>query len=648
MSDLLARVRIAHALTGAAYTYGDEALSDETLRRVREATEDGVEVGEIALTLGVPTLLGVASKELLPNGRHRAVVETSGDGGATWAAVIEGTFLRESASHGRAYADGTRDWGLTVRDDALQVAWAALDATALQDVAEAMDTAASGYLDVTGARMEGDPAAPVSQASRWWLLADTVAAAVAEAGLTLASAPDPFPHEALWLDGEPVRLWRGDTTVVFGRPHLAGAPEALHGPYPTMPEWTAAELLEAWVQQQQLGLSAAYGAFPSADVSVTITDPGLREDPDAPLALPSVDGAVRDDWDWSTEAGQLDGEPVDDAAVEYDGGVDGAALAGALYQVPARASYAASAVSLTGEAPEREAANGLVMTFPWRLCSLADDDEATVSDAGGYGETVLYGRPAYPVTEAYRPAVGGTPEQEGDGGVVRLASLVDVSGTLYAVGERRPLAPAPGEPTASMELWAFALYRRFALALGDVDVALCSVPLEDVPALLRLLEVSGGVSFQGLDWAVRSIDENRDEETADLALVRPSGGWAAEPAPDAGIAGVPELNADLAGALTESLETDDQGATTYYRYSARFEARMPENSATPEAIQWEFDPAGAFDVDAAPRVAVATRSTDGDVGDPPEDPHPLAGQQARVRCLYPSGATDWSAWVTAT
>lgn len=649
MSTILARLRISHALTAEVFEYADDTLGDETLERIRQATDGGIEVGEMTIVLASTSLLGAQRKRDVPSGRHRAAVETSTDEGATWSAIIEGTALYEDVSHGRRYADGTRDWTLVVRDDALDRAWDALGALDLQDVAEAMVTAASGYEEVAGARMESDPPAPVSQISRWWRLADTVATSITEAGLVVTGPlPEAFPHQVLWFDGEPARLHSEAPVVVFGRPHLVGAPEALHGPHPTMPQWTAAELLNLWMEHQQLGMSASYGAFPSAHVSVSLRDPWRREDPDAPLALPAIDDVVLDDWDWETEAGQLDGEPVGDFAIEYDGGVDGSALDGAALQTPARGSYAASRVALGGEAPERETLNETGIVFDWRLCSLADDVTLTRSLASGYAEDVTHGRPAYSVQEAYRPAEGQTAQQDGEGDIVRLVSLLDVSGDWRAIYERTPAAPATGERTASMELWAIDLFRRFALAYGDLDVVRASLPLETLPSVLQLLELSGGLSFDALSWAVRSVREDHDAETAEIELVRPSGGWAAEPAPDDGVAGVPEEVPSLTGYLDSSLTTDDQGQTTYYLYTAAFVASVPEDSATPVSVEWEFDPARSFSVDAEPRRATATTTDAGNEGEPEEDPHPLAGQQARVRAIYRSGPTAWTPWVTAT
>lgn len=667
---LAVRLRLRNAATSQEVTHEGARLSARDLEAVRRAVEAGTELGELALAVVATRFLGATLKAEVPAGRHRAVVEVSRNG-AAWAPVIDGTVAYEDVEHGRAFSRGAvsdeeaavREWGVTVRQAALDDAWAALDAVRLHDLAAAA-VAAGEHEDVDWLRAVDGPSGPATEpvTARVWPLVALVGRAIAAAGLSLqGSLPAAFPYERVWANASGVRyLSRAEPLVCVGRPHLAGAPpldgdgEELHGDHPTMPDWSAAELLAEWQGAQRLSVEAAYAPWPSASVLLTVRDPWALQDPQATTALPAVDAAVADDWRWRTEPRVADGRTVQDFALHYDGGVDGSGI-GDLYPVPAAAAYAANKVNLAGSAPEREVANEDPLALGWKLAPVDsatgyDDPFPAVSGPGGHPTDVYIGTPVFPVEESYLPAVGDEPAQRGDGAVVRIVALErelgNAANPLRAVERREADLPEPGEPIESGGLWASELYRRHALAAGDVDVVVVRLAASALDAASVVPgDPAAGVSFQGLDWVVREVARLPRTEELRLTLVRPSAGWTAASAPD--LRSRVETPGRPAPEVTLARLSGGPGL-----WSCTFQAVVPPAAVQYEAIQFSFDPAwganglpgfvvrpyGARGAEAVAEEATTTYDT-----------HPYAGQQARARAVYPGGyATPWSAWVEAT
>lgn len=648
---LAVRLRLRNAATSQEVTHEGARLSARDLEAVRRAVEAGTELGELALAVVAERLLGATLKSEVPNGRHRAVVEVSRNGGE-WEVVINGTVVAEDTDHGRAYFRDevyVRDWGVTVRQAALDDAWAALDAVRLPDLAAAA-VAAGEHEDVDWLRAVGGVTGTETEdvTARMWPLVALASRAIATAGLSLQGAlPVAYPYERVWANASGVRyLSRAEPLVCFGRVQLAGAPPALYGDHPTMPDWSAAELLAEWQGSQRLSVEASYAAWPSSTVLLTVRDPWALRDPQAAAALPAVDAAVADDWRWRTEPRVADGQAIQDFALHYDGGVDGSGI-GDVYPVPAAAAYAASRVSLTGTAPEREVANEDPMELGWKLAPV--DSAAGYDDPfGGHPTDVYIGKPVFPVEESY---LGASPPQDGDASVVRIVALErelgNAANPLRAVERREADLPEPGEPVESGGLWASELYRRHALAAGDVDVVVVRLAASALDAASVVPgDPAAGVSFQGLDWVVREVARLPRTEELRLTLVRPSAGWAAASAPD----------------LRSGVETPGRPAPVMTRgtlgggpglWTCSFEATVPPAAVAFEAIQFSFDPAwGAgglpgFTVRPGPGARSAT--AEAEEATDLYDTHPYAGQQARARAVYPGGyATPWSAWVEAT
>lgn len=595
-----ARLRITHADTEAEYVYGDVVLSDDALVSRTSVSVDGaVEVGGVTLVVTDASILGATAKPI-PAGRHRAVVERYV--GAAWEVVATGTVSNERTSCGSTYAPPAsgphagatvRRWTIELADTALVDALEALAEVQLADVATGLSVstavALGGGTIETGDRL-------------WFDVIDALDDAATEAALTLEA-----PATAI---SEPT----GALAVASPHPDRAGS----------CPAWSGADLLEWWRALTPLLVSASYAAYPSADVTLTIAAAPLPADyvTGSLVDLDDVDGdRAWEQADWTTEPAATDGEVYDDLGLTYEGGPDGSRIDSAgVLDVPLAATYAAAQPRLSGSQAAardggRESANDAVLELPTRLPGHEAASLATASD--GAGGEIDMARPAIDVAAGVD--------------VVYAAVLVDVSGSLRSVVERRPSGGS-----ATMELWAESLYPGISTRYADRDALRLDVPLDLVDGV-GVGDVS--VEAEGLAWSAASVDRDHDHATASLTLVRPtslapvappSGSGRYEPAPYVTAvsddSGLPSVDVDAVvvrwAEVPASIEIEHVSGEPAASVQGAPEPVLSDDALSPDGRHWRLEA----------EVASGTDS--------------YAGSVWRARALYASGTI--SAWVEAT
>lgn len=631
----VARLTIARAADGVQFVYADEEFAAGELQRGARLETTEVQIGEVSVSLTVEDVIGTSIKPL-PVGLHRAHLEISRDEGTTWAALLDGTVSNERASHGRAYGtppDGphagadVRRWGLTVADTAIDRAWDALEAVQVATLngvtPVAVDTARVGGGSIDG---NGNPTGGITVASRsWWPLRGLVAGAINAAGLTLAGELPPCLPSDVQTPAGPHRT---ETTIVVASLATAN----------TRPAWTGARLLEAWMEAQRLVVSASYAPFPSTAVVIRIGE--SRRPGDVAPGRPDLTEHA-EDYDWSTEPGDVDGEVNDDLAVTWLGGVDGSRVEQlGVADPPMSATYAARRPALKGTPAAhrdtgRETQNSASVELPFRLPAHDAASAETVGRTdGAYTETVRLARPAYdgPTVEV-KPLDGSGGETD----VVYVASVAaGAGGALRSVTSRTPTG---GMET--MELWAAALFGGFEADYGDSETVELSVP-EDVldVADVRLGDPAQGVVLEALSWTVQSIDAVPDKRRVSLTLSRPSttyGPSGSGPGP----VGVPRYEpapAIFAFTTTDVEQAQDGELSTEFRLHV--EALLPAEADGPLGIDIETVSQPQI---VSARLVRHDAQTGYQGAYDPNRPNPYVGTTWRARARYASGVvTSWT------
>ena len=618
-----ARLTIARATDGVTFVYGDEEFAAGDLQRGARLETTEIQIGEVSVSLTVPDVIGAVLKPV-PPGLHRALLEISRDEGVTWATLLDGTVSNERASHGRAYGtppDGphagadVRRWGLTVADTAIDRAWDALEVVQVAGLGGVAPVA------IETVRVGGNGL--TSAAKSWWPLRDLVAAAVGAAGLTLAGdLPPCLPSDVQ----TPAGAHRTETAVVVASLATAN----------TRPPWTGARLLEAWMEAQRLVVSASYAPFPSTAVVIRIGE--SRHPGDVAPGRPDLTEHA-EDYDWSTEPGDVDGQVYDDLAVTWLGGVDGSRIEQlGVADPPMSATYAARRPALKGTPAAhrdtgRETQNAASVELPFRLPAHDAASAETVNRTdGAYAETVRLARPAYdgPTVEVKASdGSGGEPD------VVYVASVAaGAGGALRSVTSRTPTGGAE-----TMELWAGALFAGFEADYGDSETVELSVPDDvlDVAGVV-LGDPAQGVLLEGLPWTVRSIDAGADARRVSLTLSRPS---ATAGASGSGPIGGPRYEpAPAIVATTTTSREESQGGEITTEFRLAVEASLPAEADGPLGIDIETVPMPEILSARLVRHNVQT----GYQGEyDPARPNPYVGTTWRARARYASGVvTAWT------
>ena len=417
------RMRLRHASTGADQVLVDSDFVEGEVERLTSADDQLQTTGEVTVEVEVAELMGHARKPLSP-GRHRVTIEErDGDG---WRTISNGVVTNESVAHGRRYASGVRRWSVTVSDSASEEAWSRLEGVQLRTAAETR--ALTDGHDVEWIEAGGGSGGLGTVTRAAWRLDALTLLAFDAAGLPDPGAPAPYGDV---LDGVV-------PTVALCAPRPEGT---LSVPQRTVPAWTGAQLVEYRCEAEQLILEAGYAPWPSVALdgvalrraSVELPAPGSPEF-DALVNLDD-DGTGEpwyEDYDWSTEPGDVDGEVLDDFALVYLGGPDGSYVGGSgeILELPLEATYAARKRALTGQRKPgrdggREVANKQELELPVLLApaeaSSADGTAFSTVEADGY--SVDLSRPVYDY-------VDGKPDEE----AVYLVSLARDAGGACARG----------------------------------------------------------------------------------------------------------------------------------------------------------------------------------------------------------------------
>lgn len=615
------RLRLSHAATGTQQVVDDHDFVSGEIERLISIQDRIQSVGELAVTVEVPELLGSARKPLAV-GRHRATVEVLR--GTEWEALVDGTVSNERAAHGRERG-GIRRWALTIVDDAAEVAWAALEGVQIRS-AVAATQAAVGRYDMGWMRATGEGIELVTHAA--WGVSDLTDLAVWAAGLPAATAPSPYTDV---LSGVvPV------VALCAPRPE----PEAPAG-YESVPNWTGGQLVEYRCESEQLVLEATYAAWPAPEVgaltlrsvSTPLPEPGTAEA--AALVTLDDDGAGQpwhDEYDWSTEPGDDDGRVLDDYALSYAGGPDGSYIgsSGEVLELPIQATYAARRVALSGSrAPGRDGGRTVDNAQHLELPVLLPAAEASGETGTAFQTLTVDGRNV----DVSRPVYDNVADDTPDESAVYLVSLLQVGADWRSVVERRG---ADGRPVH--ELWARELYPRLAYAQGDAEVLSLTVPAEAVPeGSVTVGDPARGVVCEGLPWIVRSVTRAVDGRSVALLLARPAGADSRAESERPGQGGREELPPSLSANAYDYQDTDDQGQTTYTAFGIDVSASVPTQADTPSSFELEVRMLGGWvritPVERDRSIVYSERGASSS----------YAGQAWRCRVRYPSGTvTDWT------
>ena len=505
-------------------------------------------------------------------------------------------------------------WSLTVRQLAEETAAEALDAVRVGDVLGALPAGVAQALVV--AQYTGYVWDPwVYGQAAVYRLAGLVEACVAAAGVTLGAAlPAPFP----FAGPEPYPAGLPPSDVVVGSPFVGDRGLA---------RWTGKDLLDAWVGADRLSVSAAYAAYPSADLVLAVSRPAASDPAELP---PAVDGLLGDDWARSTEPAVDDGEPVGDLGVVYHGGVDGSWTGGA--RRPAippldDAVYAAPswAVGPEGDGPDelgvRRAVLGDVVELSWKLGLVSGDADRSVVAAGP--GAVALGPPVV------MPALGAD--------AVYVWSVNEVGGEWLAV-EVRTYSSASDPPPADLrhELWAREIFARLAAETASqlvVSGTLLAPALvapsggagsPDAPYAPALGDLARGLSLEGRPYAVRRWVED-EHGVVDLEMARP----VAVPAPARGPR--PDPAVDFV-----SLAFDSAAKVAEFAFGVLPSAQTPRG--------WEVEATGGPPTPTDSGVQLAVRGARAALDLSGSDEGDVVGLRARAR--WDDGS--YSAWAEAT